>query len=127
MIHLLSFWNGGMLRKGLVVLIFLFLLLKVGFIAYWYVASGKDGFVAVSIPTQAIAQEEEPLEEAVVARAPVEGELEQESLSLLNKKRKELDHRAKQLKQEEERLNQLKSDIANTLESLTTHEVMTRG
>ena len=122
MIHLLSFWNGGMLRKGLVVLIFFSLLLKVGFIAYWYVASGKDGFVAVSIPTQAIAQEEEPLEEAVVARAPVEGELEQESLSLLNKKRQELDQRAKQLEQEEERLNQLKSDITNTLESLTERE-----
>ena len=121
MTQLLSFWNGGMLRKGLVVLIFFFLVLNLGFVGY-YAVSGKDGLVAASIPAQAIAQEEEPMEEMVVARGPVDGEMEPESLSLLNKKRKELDQREKALKQEEERLNQLKTDIASTLEGLTERE-----
>jgi len=121
MTQLLSFWNGGMLRKGLVVLVFFFLVINLGFVGY-YAVSGKDGLVVASIPAQAIAQEEEPLEEMVVARGPVDGELQPESLSLLNKKRKELDQREKALKQEEDRLNQLKTDIASTLEGLTERE-----
>ena len=111
----------GPARKSLVVLILFLLVLKLGFLGYLYAASEKGGFVTTSFLTQAIAQEEVP-EEMVVARGAVDSDLEQESLSLLNKKRKELDLREEQLKKEEDRLNQLKSDINNILEGLTEKE-----
>ena len=111
----------GPARKSLVVLILFLLVLKLGFLGYLYAASEKGGFVTTSFLTQAIAQEEVP-EEMVVARGAVDSDLEQESLSLLNKKRKELDLRDEQLKKEEDRLNQLKSDINNILEGLTEKE-----
>ena len=111
----------GPARKSLVVLIIFLLVLKLGFLGYLYAASEKGGFVTTSFLTQAIAQEEVP-EEMVVARGAVDSDLEQESLSLLNKKRKELDLREEQLKKEEDRLNQLKSDINNILEGLTEKE-----
>ena len=111
----------GPARKSLVVLILFLLVLKLGFLGYLYAASGKGGFATTSFLTQAIAQEEVP-EEMVVARGTVDSDLEQESLSLLNKKRKELDLREEQLKQEEDRLNQLRTDINNILEGLTEKE-----
>jgi len=111
----------GPARKSLVVLILFLLVLKLGFLGYLYAASGKGGFATPSFLTQAIAQEEVP-EEMVVARGTVDSDLEQESLSLLNKKRKELDLREEQLKQEEDRLNQLRTDINNILEGLTEKE-----
>ena len=111
----------GPARKSLVVLILFLLVLKLGFLGYLYAASEKGGFVTTSFLTQAIAQEEVP-EEMVVARGTVDSDLEQESLSLLNKKRKELDLREEQLKQEEDRLNQLRTDINNILEGLSEKE-----
>jgi flagellar motility protein MotE (MotC chaperone) len=111
----------GTARKSLIVLILFLLVLKLGFLGYLYAASGKSGFATTSFLAQAIAQEEVP-EEMVVARGTVDSDLEQESLSLLNKKRKELDLREEQLKQEEDRLNQLRTDINNILEGLTEKE-----
>ncbi len=119
--QLQTFKRPGAAGKGLVVLILFLLVLKLGFLGYLYATSGKGGFVTTSFLTQAIAQEEVP-EEMVVARGTVDSDLEQESLSLLNKKRKELDDREEQLKQEEDRLNQLKTDINNILAGLTEKE-----
>ena len=116
-----SFRSSGTARKGLATLILFVLVLKLGFLGYLY-ASSKKGRVTTSFLTQAIAQEEIP-EEMVVAHSALDGEQDLESLSLLNKRRKELDQREEKLKQEEERLNQLKSEIYKSLEGLTEKEV----
>jgi hypothetical protein len=75
-----------------------------------YVVFEKKMFARFSFLEQAVAQEE-PVEEVLEAPGPVDGEKELMSLSLLDKKSKELESRERKLKQEEERLNQLKADI----------------
>jgi flagellar motility protein MotE (MotC chaperone) len=86
-----------------------------------YVVFEKKMFARFSFLEQAVAQEE-PVEEVLEAPGPVDGEKELMSLSLLDKKSKELESRERKLKQEEERLNQLKADIENILESLAQRE-----
>lgn len=117
-----SLRSPGNGRKGLAALILFVLVLKLGFLGYLYASSKKGQIVTTSFLTQAIAQEE-VAEEMVVAHTSVDGEQELESLSLLNKRRQELDQREEKLKQEEERLNQLKADIYKSLEGLTEKEV----
>jgi flagellar motility protein MotE (MotC chaperone) len=90
-----------------------------------YVVFEERIFARFSFLDQAVAQEkpmEEPMEEAMEAPGPAEGEQELISLSLLDKKSRELESRERKLKQEEERLNQLKTDIENILEGLTQRE-----
>ncbi|UCH45267.1 MAG: hypothetical protein JSV11_00740, partial [Nitrospiraceae bacterium] len=97
-----SLKSPGNGRKGLAILILFVLILKLGFLGYLYASSKKGKIVTTSFLTQAIAQEEVP-EEMVVAHSSVDGEEELKSLSLLNKRRQELDQREEKLKQEEER------------------------
>ena len=121
--RLLHFRNRRGARQGLVVLILFFLVLKL--ILMGYVVFEERIFARFSFLDQAVAQEkpmEEPMEEAMEAPGPAEGEQELISLSLLDKKSRELESRERKLKQEEERLNQLKTDIENILEGLTQRE-----
>ena len=117
-----SFLHIGPLRgkgQGLVTVIFVFLVLKL--LLMGYVVWEKRMTSGFSFPEEAVAQEEsaeEPLQEPV----PVEGGQEQISLSLLDKKSRELESRENKLKQEEERLRQLKADIEHILDSLVQRE-----
>ena len=114
------FRNRKGARKGLVAVIFLFLVLKV--VLMGYVTFEERIFDRFSFLDQAVAQEE-PMEEVMEAPDPVaDGEREMISLSLLDKKSKELESRERKLKQEEDRLNQLKTEIENILEGLTERE-----
>ena len=114
------FRNRKGARKGLVAVIFLFLVLKL--VLMGYVTFEERIFDRFSFLDQAVAQEE-PVEEVMETPDPVaEGEQELASLSLLDKKSKELASRERKLQQEEERLNQLKTEIENILESLTERE-----
>ena len=119
--------NRRVARQGLVVVILFFLVLKL--ILMGYVVFEERLFARLSFLDQAVAQEEpmeepveEVMEEALETSGPEEGEQELISLSLLDKKSKALESRERQLKQEEERLNQLKADIENILDSLTQRE-----
>jgi len=119
----LYFKNQRTAGKGLVVVILFFLVLKL--VLMGYVVFEEKIFARFSFLEQAVAQEEpmeEPMEEAMEAPGPADGEQELISLSLLDKKSKALESRERQLKQEEDRLNQLKADIENILESLTQRE-----
>ena len=121
--RLLHFSNRRGARQGLVVVILFFLMLKL--ILMGYVLFEERIFARLSFLDQAVAQEEpmeEPMEEAMETSGPEEGEQELLSLSLLDKKSKALESRERQLKQEEDRLNQLKADIENILDSLTQRE-----
>jgi flagellar motility protein MotE (MotC chaperone) len=103
-----------------VAVILLFLVLKL--VLMGYVAFEERIFARFSFLDQAVAQEE-PMEEVMEAPGPAaDGEQELISLSLLDKKSKELESRERKLKQEEDRLNQLKAEIENILESLTQRE-----
>ena len=114
------FRNRKGARKGLVAVILLFLVLKL--LLMGYVTFEERIFDRFSFLDQAVAQEE-PMEEVMEAPDPVaDGEQELISLSLLDKKSKELESRERKLQQEEERLNQLKTEIENILESLTERE-----
>ena len=119
----LHFRNRRSAGRGLVVVILFFLVLKL--VLMGYVVFEERIFARFSFLDQAVAQEkpmEEPMEEAMEAPGPAEGEQELISLSLLDKKSRELESRERKLKQEEERLNQLKTDIENILEGLTQRE-----
>ena len=121
--RLLHFRNRRSAGKGLVVVILFFLVLKL--ILMGYVVVEERICARFSFLDQAVAQEEsmeEPMEEAMETPGTEEGEQELISLSLLDKKSKALESRERQLKQEEERLNQLKADIENILDSLTQRE-----
>ena len=114
------FRNRKSARKGLVAVIFLFLVLKLALMGY--VTFKERIFDRFSFLDQAVAQDE-PMEEVMETLDPVaDGDQELISLSLLDKKSRELENREKKLKQEEERLNQLKAEIENILESLTQRE-----
>ena len=107
-------------RKGLVAVILLFLVLKV--VLMGYVTFEERIFARFSFLDQGVAQEE-PVEEVMETPDPAgDGEQELISLSLLDKKSRELESRERKLQQEEERLNQLKAEIENILESLTERE-----
>jgi len=121
--RLLHFRNRRGARQGLVVVILFFLVVKL--ILMGYVVFEERIFARFSFLDQAVAQEdpmEALMEEAMETPGPAEGEQELISLSLLDKKSRELESRERKLKQEEERLNQLKTDIENILEGLTQRE-----
>ena len=118
--RLLHFRNRRGARQGLVAVILFFLVLKL--VLMGYVVFEERIFARFSFLDQAVAQEE-PMEEVMEAPDPVaDGEREPISLSLLDKKSKELERRERKLKQEEDRLNQLKTEIENILEGLTERE-----
>jgi len=100
--------------------ILFFLVLKL--VLMGYVVFEERIFAHFSFLDQAVAQEA-PMEEVMEAPDPAaDGEQELISLSLLDKKSKALESRERKLQQEEERLNQLKTEIENILESLTQRE-----
>ena len=118
--RLLHFRNRRGARQGLVAVILFFLVLKL--VLMGYVVFEERIFARFPFLDQAVAQEE-PMEEVMEAPDPVaDGEREPISLSLLDKKSKELERRERKLKQEEDRLNQLKTEIENILEGLTERE-----
>ena len=107
-------------RKEIMVLILFFLLCKLSLVGYFLAKSGR--FSYVPFLKQAIAQEEAIEIKAEKTNDDISGEEDFESLTLLEKKRKELESKEEGLKQREERLHQLKAEIEERLEKLAQME-----
>lgn len=104
------------LTRKIVVLMCFCVVIKLFLVCYFL----KDGgqLFAVSLPEQAVAQEETP----AAAVEPESDSTEFKSLSLLGKKKEELERREEMLKLQEEHLNQIKAEIEKNLEGLTLKE-----
>jgi len=108
------------LTKKIVVLMLFFAVLKLFLVCYFL--NGSGCLYNITVPDQAVAQEE-PVEETPAAVIEPESDpAEHTSLSLLGKKKEELERREEMLRQEEEHLNQLKSEIEKNLEGLALKE-----
>jgi len=107
-------------RKEIMVLILCFLLCKLSLVGYFLAKSGRVSYVPFL--KQAIAQEEAIEIKAEETHDDISGEEDFESLTLLEKKRKELESKEEGLKQREERLHQLKAEIEERLETLAQME-----
>ncbi len=107
-------------RKVIVIPVLFFLLLKLSLAGYFLAKSG--GISSFTFLDQAVAQEEVVEVKGGETDDSISGEEDFESLTLLEKKRKELEKKEEALKQEEERLNQLKTDIEERLAKLAQAE-----
>ena len=107
------------LTKKIVVLMLFFAVLKLSLVCYFLKDSGC--LYNITVPDQAVAQEQ-PVEETPAVVEPESDPAEFTSLSLLGNKKEELERREEMLRQEEEHLNQLKSEIEKTLEGLALKE-----
>lgn len=107
-------------RKVIVITVLFFLLLKLSLAGYFLAKSG--GISSFTFLDQAVAQEEVVEVKGGETDDSISGEEDFESLTLLEKKRKELEKKEEALKQEEERLNQLKTDIEERLAKLAQAE-----
>ncbi|KPJ58486.1 MAG: hypothetical protein AMJ42_03200 [Deltaproteobacteria bacterium DG_8] len=107
-------------RKKIMILILFFLLFKLSLVGYFVTKSGRLSYV--SFLKQAVAQEEAIEIKDAETTGATSGKEDFESLTLLEKKRKELESKEDELKQKEERLNQLKAEIEERLEKLAQME-----
>jgi len=107
-------------REEIMVLILFFLLCKLSLGGYFLAKSGR--FLYFPFLKQAIAQEEAVEIKAVETDDDINGKEDFESLTLLEKKRQELESKEEGLKQREERLHQLKAEIEERLEKLAQME-----
>jgi flagellar motility protein MotE (MotC chaperone) len=107
-------------RKEIMILILFFLLFKLSLVGCFLAKSGRLSYV--SFLKQAVAQEESIEIKDVETSGAISGKEDFESLTLLEKKRKELEMKEEELKQKEERLNQLKTEIEESLGKLAKTE-----
>lgn len=117
-------------RKTIVIFMVCFLLCKLSLVGYFVAKSGR--FSCEPFLTQAVAQEKEVETEGVEigeveigeveTTRGVSAEEEMSSLTLLEKKRKELKSKEEELTQKEERLHLLKTEIEERLEELAQME-----
>jgi len=111
-------------QKKMVLLILLCLLCKLALAGYYLAKNERVS--NFSFLTQAVAQEEmaEGTAEGTAEEtgAPVSDEKDFEALSLLQQKEIELERKGATLKEEEERLHQLKTDIEKRLAELAQAE-----
>jgi len=117
---LIAFRKTLISRKGIMVLILFFLFCKLSFIGYFMAKSGR--FSYIPFPTQAIAQEKAIETREVESDVDITGGEDFSSLTILEKKRKEIAKGEEELKQREERLSQLKAEIEERLETLAQTE-----
>jgi flagellar motility protein MotE (MotC chaperone) len=107
-------------RKVIVIPVLFFLLLKLFLAGYFLAKSGRIS--SFTFLDQAVAQEKAVEVKDGETGDSISGEEGFEPLTLLEKKRKELEKKEGELKEEEERLNQLKTDIEERLEKLAQAE-----
>ena len=106
--------------RKIMILVLCFLLGKLFLVGYFVAKSGELSYEPFL--KQAVAQEKDVETEEVKTSSDISAEEESSSLTLLEKKRKELKSKEEELKQKEEYLNKLKADIENTLENLAQKE-----
>ena len=107
-------------RKAVMILILCFLLGKLSLVGFFVSKSGRLSYVPFL--KQAIAQEEAIKTEDVGTDETVDTGEDFESLALLDKKKRELEGKEKELEQKEGCLNQLKTEIEERLEELAQME-----
>jgi flagellar motility protein MotE (MotC chaperone) len=106
--------------KKIVILMLFFLLFKLSLVGYFVSKSERLSYAPFL--KQAIAQEKEMETKEAETSGDISAEEEFSSLTLLEKKRKELEGKEEELKQKEERLDQLKTEIEERLEKLAQME-----
>jgi flagellar motility protein MotE (MotC chaperone) len=108
-------------KRGVLLLILFFLVGKLALIGSFLVKTGK--FSSPPFLTQAVAQEEAvDTKEAEETTAEATSGEELKTLTLLEKKKKEVETKEQELRQREERLNQLKAEIEERLTTLAQME-----
>jgi len=108
-------------KRGVLLLILFFLVGKLALIGSFLVKTGK--FSSPPFLTQAVAQEEAvDTKEAEETTAEATSGEELKTLTLLEKKKKEAETKEQELRQREERLNQLKAEIEERLTTLAQME-----
>jgi len=108
-------------KRGVLLLILFFLVGKLALIGSFLVKTGK--FSSPPFLTQAVAQEEAvDTKEAEETTAEATSGEELKTLTLLEKKKKEVESKEQELRQREERLNQLKAEIEERLTTLAQME-----
>jgi len=107
-------------RKAVMIVILCFLLGKLSLVGFFVSKSGKLSHV--SFLTQAVAQDEAIKTEDVGTDTTLDAGEDFESLALLDKKKKELEGKEKELEQKGEYLNKLKNEIEERLEELAQRE-----
>ena len=117
---LMTFKKIPISSKNIMILILLLLIFKLFFAGYF--VTQRWGLSFSPSLSQAVAQEKSSEVKSEEISGVVNDEQDFEYLSLLDKKKTELDRKEKELTQKKEQLNKLKTEIENTLDNLAQKE-----
>ena len=117
---LMTFKKIPISSKNIMILILLLLIFKLFFAGYF--VTQRWGLSFSPALSQAVAQEKSSEVKSEEISGVVNDEQDFEYLSLLDKKKTELDRKEKELTQKKEQLNKLKTEIENTLDNLAQKE-----
>ncbi len=117
---LMTFKKIPISSKNIMILILLLLVFKLFFAGYF--VTQRWGLSFSPSLSQAVAQEKSSEVKSEEISGVINDEQDFEYLSLLDKKKTELDRKEKELTQKKEQLNKLKTEIENTLDNLAQKE-----